>query len=94
MHLKRKRVFGPAIVFWGGLLLATGAQAESLFNDILKAAGSVYKTSGEAMDKVSQGREDSLIGKGFKIGGKMNKAVGAALEEAGEEWAPKKTTEE
>jgi len=46
------------------------------------------------MDNVSQGREDSLIGKGLKVGGKINKAVGSAMEEAGEGWQDNKTPED
>jgi hypothetical protein len=89
----RKFGFGLAVVFISGQFLVAGAQAESLFKDILKATGSVYKFSGQAMDTVSKGREDSLIGKGFKVGGKINKAIGSAMEEAGEEWAEEKNLE-
>ena len=92
MRIKRFG-FGLAVVFISGQFLVAGAQAESLFKDILKATGSVYKFSGQAMDNVSQGREDSLIGKGLKVGGKINKAVGSAMEEAGDEWTKDKNPE-
>jgi adenosylcobinamide amidohydrolase len=92
--MRMKRIgFGLVVVFISGQCLVAGAQAESLFKDILKATGSVYKFTGQAMDNVSQGREDSLIGKGLKVGGKINKAVGSAMEEAGEEWTEDKISE-
>ena len=84
-HEKKKFGFGLAVFFISGQFLVASAQAESLFKDILKATGSVYKFTGQAMDNVSKGREDSLIGKGLKVGGKINKAVGSAIEEAGDE---------
>jgi hypothetical protein len=84
--MRKKRFgFGLAVVLISGQFLVAGAQAESLFKDILKATGSVYKFTGQAMDNVSKGREDSLIGKGLKVGGKINKAVGSAMEEAATE---------
>ena len=86
-----KRVgLGLAVVLMSGQLLVGSAQAESLFKDILKATGSVYKFTGQAMDNVSQGRKDSLIGKGLAVRRKITKAVGSAMEEAGEEWPEEK----
>ena len=92
--MRKKRFgFSLAVVFISGQFLVADAPAESLFKDILKATGSVYKFTGQAMDNVSKGHEDSLIGKGLKVGGKINKAVGSAMEEAGEEWQEEKNPE-
>jgi len=77
---------GLAVSFFTcSFLTSTPVLADSFFKDAMKLGGAIYKKTGEAMDELGEKRKDSLIGKGLKIGGKINTAVGTAVEQSADD---------
>lgn len=57
-------------------------KSEGLFTQSLRLSGQMTKMTGEAMSGMAKGREDSLLGKGLALGGRVNEATGKVVEDS------------